>query len=339
MKEKNEQIIEAEIIQKPTKDFVLQFNGGIGKAIMATSFIKWLKEKYPDQKITIISPWPEIFEYSPHIYRNLPMHQAYLFEDYIKGKDFRSGEPYSLEEYYREENKMHCMELYPKSFGFHEYNEKPVAELFLTPGEKKDAENFKIQGSPAFTIQISGGVPQGAPQGVQKDDMAQRDLQLQIGTYIATHLIQRGFRVVQIAQQGEPQIPLPQVIRFNLPFRRMACLSPVIAGHIGIDSSMMHASAVFKTPQLIFFEQTHKDNLGYDYEGFFHVSKPEGMYCRPHVALPDNGGIYPYRDPKELKAAEWTNEEIQKSLDEFLHYVFKERLPKLYPNVNFGGQK
>jgi hypothetical protein len=331
-KKKEEKEEKEEVKEELQKDFVIQLNGGIGKSIMATSFVKWLKKKYPKQNISVISPWPEIFEYNPNIYRNLPIHQAYIYEDYIKGRDYRTGDPYQQIEYYREENKKHLMNVFPKSYGFNELNENPENEVYLTTGEQNDSEMFKLQGPPVFTIQFTGGIPQGAQVSPNKGDMAQRDMGVMMGQTIVNILLGKGFRVVQVCQGNEPK--LKGAITFNLPFRRFACLAPIIAGHIGIDSSMMHACSAFKTPQMIFWGQTHKDNLGYKYNGFFDKHKKDAMYCRPHCAMPDNGGVYSYKDSKEAKAMDWKPEEIKEAVEEFVEWVTKNRIPGLYPQKN-----
>jgi hypothetical protein len=327
MSEQKEEIVNKE------KDFVIQLNGGIGKCICATSMIKWVNDKYPDRKITVISPWPELFEYNPRVWRNLPMNQAYLYEDYIKGKDYRIGDPYNLIEYYREEKKEHICELYPKAYGFEEKDKYFETEFYTTVGEENDSINFKNSGPPVFTIQFHGGIPQGQPVPQHKSDGTQRDMQVQLGTAITNKLRQKGFRVLQVAQQNEPAIP--GALRMNLPFRRYICMIPQIVGHIGIDSSMMHGVATYKVPQLIFFGQTHKDNLGYKYDGFFAKHKKNAMYCRPHVGVPDNGGIYPYRDPAERTAMNWSLSELDKAVDEFIEYCGP-RVQKLYPNLRMN---
>ena len=319
------------------KPLVLQLGGGIGKAIMASSMIKWVNEKYPQRKITVISPWPEVFEYNPRVWRNLPMQQAYLFEDYIRGNDYRLGEPYNLEEYYRDEDKMHLMNVYPKAYRFEDYNEDPESEVYLNKGELKDSEVLKMQGPPVFTVQFTGGMPQGMqPKSpAEREDSNQRDMTPSMGQTVVNTLLKRGFRVIQVAQQHEPG--LQGVQRFNLPFRRFMAMCPNIAGHIGIDSSMMHACGAFKTPQLIFFGQTHPDNLGYKYEGSFIKMKPKGGYYRPRPGMPDNAGIYPYRHKDEEVAMDWKPDEVATAVEEFIEWVIKNRIPEIYPNMHMQG--
>jgi hypothetical protein len=301
------------------KRYVIQLNGGIGKAICATSFISWLYDQGKPE-ITVISAWPEIFERNPKIHRNLPLNQAYLFEDYIRGKDYRVGEPYHAIEYYRDKNKKHIMEVFPKSYSFDgkcSYDTHP-SEIILTEGELAEANQFAMQGQPIITLQATGGVPQGGvPNPSFKLDNSQRDMFFEAAKGIVKQLTEKGFRVLQICQKTEPKIE--GCIHLDMPFRKYVALIPHIKAHIGIDSSFMHACGAFKTPQLVFWGQTHVDNLGYQYPGTFNKWKKGAMECRPHVAMPDNAATMTY--PANDKAMDWTVEEVTPMVEELLKYL------------------
>ena len=179
-------------------NYVLEIVGGIGKHIMATSFIKWLNEKYPKRKIIVVSAYPELFEYNPRIYRNLKLGQPYLFEDYIKGDGYRKGDPYKLIEYYREEDKNHLMKLFPKAYGFNTMNLNPQSEIYLTKGEEMDGKVYCEQNKPLITFQPLGGLPPGMQPSRMKMDSSQRDLPPKLAMKIIQILTQRGFKVLQI---------------------------------------------------------------------------------------------------------------------------------------------
>ena len=300
-------------------NYVLECVGGLGKHVMFTSFIKWLSEKYPKSKITVLSAFPDLFEYNPRIYRNLHLSQPYLFEDYVKGNDYRFGEPYKMYEYYREKNKMHLMELYPKAYGFNEYNENPESELYLTKGEEMDGEIFRQQNGNYITFQSFGGLINGVMPNRMKMDSSQRDLDFELSCKIVAMFFKAGIKVVQARSQTER--PIPGTMQLNLPFRNWIPISKYSLGHVGIDSSMMHVAATMKKPQLIFWGGTHKDNLGYGGNGVFNVSSKESMHCRPHIQLPDREGVFPFRDKNDGKEFNYTNEELEKYVSEFINFI------------------
>lgn len=295
-----------------SKDFSIDITGGIGKNIMATSFIKWLSEEYPDQKITVISSFPEIFEYNPRIWRNLRIDMPYLFEDYLKKTDYRNGEPYQRHEYYDE--RKHLMEVYPLAYGF-KLNENPQSEIFLTQGEKDEAKMIVAHNNPLITMQVFGGVPPGHNIPQRKVDMGQRDMPMKMAQLISRELMTRGYKVMQIRNQNEPIIP--GTLQINLPFRNIIALASEIKGHIGIDSAMMHAVAVFKKPMMTFWSQTHVDNLGYKYEKSLNKFKKGSMQYRPAITMPDREGVFPYRDRSDAFAWDYSNKEIIKYINEF----------------------
>jgi len=300
-------------------NYVIEITGGIGKHIMATSFIKWLNEKYPKNKITVISAYPEIFEYNPRIYRNLRLGQPYLFEDYIKNNDFRKGEPYQLVEYYRENNKKHLMNVFPKAYGFNKLNENPETEIYLTKGEEMDGKIYNQQNSPLITFQAIGGLPPGMQPNRFKIDLNQRDMIPQLAMKIVQFLISKGFKILQIRGPTEP--PIPGTLQLQVPFRNILPILKYSVGHVGIDSSGMHGAAIFKKPQLIFWGGTHVDNLGYKYDGVFNVWKKCGMHCRPHLQVHDQEGLFPYKDKMEGFEFDYTDREIENHLNKFLEFL------------------
>jgi len=304
-----------------SKKISIEIAGGIGKHIMATSFVKWLNEKYPKKKIIVISAYPEIFEYNPRIWRNLRLGQPYLFEDYINGGDFRRGEPYSIEEYYRDKNKKHLMNVFPKAYGFNKLNDNPQSEIYLTNGEEMDGKVYNEQNKPLITFQPFGGLPPGMQPSRMKMDSSQRDMPPELALKIVQSLIKNGFKVLQL--RGPNEVPIPGTLQLQLPFRNIIPIIKHSIGHVGIDSCGMHAAAVFKKPQLIFWGGTHVDNVGYDYEGVFNIFNENSMHCRPRLQVHDQAAIFPYKDKKEGFEFDYSDSEIEKHINKFIEHIKK----------------
>ena len=81
------------------KDNFVIFNpeGGLGKIIASTAVIKYIQKKYPEHKVIVLTPWPEVFLNNKRIHRvfrsgNTP----YFYKDYLEGRDsiVLKGEPY-----------------------------------------------------------------------------------------------------------------------------------------------------------------------------------------------------------------------------------------------------
>ena len=304
-------------------DFVLEITCVSGKYIMDTNFIRWLNEKFPKDNIIVVSAHQDLFEYNPRVHRNLRLDQPYLFEDYIKGRDFRRGEPYACYEYYREKDKKHLMNLFPKAYGFEELNDKPETEVYLTKGEEMDGKMFCMQNNPLITIQAFGGLPNGAAANRGKIDSSQRDLPFKLACKITNILIQKGFKILQIRGKTEPIIP--GVLQIELPFRNLLPILKHSKGHIGIDSSGMHAAAIFKKPQLIFWGGTHKDNLGYIYEGFIDVISERAMHGRPVLQVHDRAGLFPYKNKNDGLEFEYSEKYLNEQIDKFIGVIKNEK--------------
>ncbi len=82
-----------------SKDNYVIFNpeGGLGKIIASTAVVRNIRAAYPDHKIIVVTPWPEVYLNNPNVERvyrsgNTP----YFYKDYIKGRQsiVLKGEPY-----------------------------------------------------------------------------------------------------------------------------------------------------------------------------------------------------------------------------------------------------
>ena len=305
------------------KKYTLLFNGGIGKHICATTMIRQIKEEEPDARIVTISGYPEIFLNNPKIYRNLHHMTSYIFDDYIKGSEFRTGDPYHWIEYYN--NKKHLSNLYPLAYRFPKENENIYPEIYLHQNEMREAEDLIVRSKkPVITIQSTGG-NQMIRQMKDPRQLSPRDLLQPIAQKIVDICVKEGFNLLQIRLPHE--YPLKDVMAFNnLPFRKYMALVPFISGHIGIDSAMMHAVAAFKKPSLIFWNNTNVDTLGYPYMTNINRDKcPTPMCSRPHVGMPDTVPEGGWQCPHNLICQQWSEEEIEKQVTEFLNKLKGEK--------------
>ena len=121
--------------------------------------------------------------------------------------------------------------------------------------------------------------------------------------------------------RGKPEPGIPGTLQVDLPFRNILPIIKNAAAHIGIDSSFMHAAAVFKKPQLIFWGGTHVDSFGYKYEGATNIYNQNGMHGRPYFAVHDRCALYPYKDKKEGLEFDYSNREIEKHINKFIDFI------------------
>lgn len=305
------------------KRYSILFSGGVGKAITATTFVRWLNQKEPDAELTIVSPWPEVFMQNRRVHRNLHINTSYIFDDYLNGTDFRNGEPYSWSDYFT--RSKHISELWPKALGFEGYNDNIEPELFFSDMELNAAKQGIAQIKPPIvTVQFQGG-NQPMPGGAKPNK--QRNLEFQYGQLVVNALNNAGFSVIQIRLPQETE--LKGVYSFNVPFRNQLCLLPYTAGHVGIDSSFMHAAAATKKPALIFWQATNVNNLGYPWmKNVINTKCPTPMCGRPHLGhLNDIVPGSPWTCPYNMACNSWDEALIIKSIDEFIEELKKNGTP------------
>ncbi len=311
------------------KKYTLLIKGGIGKHICSTTLVRYIKEKEPDSRITVISAFPEIFLNNPRIYRNLHHMTSYVFDDYINGTDFREGEPYQSKEFYT--NKKHLSNVYPIAYGFKEENKNIYPEIYLDENELRGAQDLvKNSPKPIVTIQTTGG-NQRIGQVKDPRQLNGRDMLPETAQKIVDICDKEGFNVVHVCLPHEYK--LKGVTGFkDLSFRKYIALVPYISGHIGIDSSMMHAVAAFKKPSLTLWGCTNVNALGYPYMANINRKAcPNPMCSRPHVGMPDlvpEGG---WKCPYDLVCRKWENKELEDNVMAFLKDIKEKDVPIKIP--------
>ena len=72
------------------KDNYVIFNpeGGLGKIIASTAVVRCIEAKYPDYKIIVLTPWPEVFLNNPRVHKVFKSGMTpYFYRDYLEGRE------------------------------------------------------------------------------------------------------------------------------------------------------------------------------------------------------------------------------------------------------------
>ena len=231
--------------------------GGMGKMICVTALLPKMQEKYGD--IILVNPYPEVFMYNPHLYRNLTYHEKYLYEDYVQDVNVISGEPYLTKEY-RFERK-HLIEAYCKVFDL-EYSATTLPEIYLSPEEETFGQGHASQGD-YILMHVTGGTSYYSPQNANNKPVKSRDWDIPIAQEFVTAFKKKypNIRVVQVALQTEPQ--LKDVIVTNLPSRMIFPLVKYAKTFVSIDGFVGHVSAAFNKKGVVLWGGTDPKRLSY----------------------------------------------------------------------------
>lgn len=250
--------------------------GGLGKIIASTAVIKFIKQKYPEHKIVVITPWAEVFLNNPRVDRVLKsgMH-PYFYKDYIEGRDsvVLKGEPYfNTKHLYSSQHliKSWC-ELHDLPF---EDDFKP--ELFYTPAETSYYAHNMQSDKPILVMQTNGG-----PYDLEKPYSWTRDMPHDQAQLLVNEL-KNTFKIYHIARASAPNLENVERVQ-DVPNKRLF-LALLFRSHrrLLIDSCLQHAAAAFEMPSTVCWIGTSPTAFGYDIHDNFTPDKPKlnrGSHC------------------------------------------------------------
>jgi len=236
------------------KTVIFFLQGGIGKHIAATAVAENISKNYPDRKLIVICPYPEVFLNNPFVYRIYRSNSAqYFYEDFIKNKDviFLGNEVYQSNEYVVE-NK-HLIESWCNMFGLKYTGENP--RLFLNYAEAIDAARKYNRNKKSIIIQTNGGGNEGPNYNWARDlpDFLVKDL---------IDSLKDQYHIFHIGRRD--QISYEHTEKIDTHFRELFCLFALTEKRLLIDSFAQHASAALMLPSTVCWIGTSPDKLGYN---------------------------------------------------------------------------
>ena len=242
------------------KDNYIIFNpeGGLGKIIASTAVIKNIQEKYPEYKIIVLTPWPEIYLNNPRVHRvyksgNTP----YFYKDYLEGRNsiVLKGEPYYNTNHLY--GKTHLIESWCELFDLpFDKNIKP--ELYFTIAEKNYYATNITGDKPILVMQTTGG-----NYVDEKKYSWTRDLPHQQAQILADNL-SKIYKIIHISRKNG--YVLNNVERVDEVSNKRTLISILMRSEkrLLIDSCLQHAAAAFDLPSTVCWVGTSPNVFGYD---------------------------------------------------------------------------
>ena len=232
--------------------------GGLGKIIASTAVVRAIKQKYPDHKIIVISPWFQVFDGNPNIYRAFPSgNTPFFYQDYILGREsiVLKGEPYfNTKHLYQKQSLAESWcGLFDLPF---DGNNNP--ELFYNDVEIKSLDGILQGDKPILMMQTNGG-----PYESTKKYCWTRDLPFDQVQILANEL-SKNYTIVQVARPNCNKIPNAVMVN-DLPDKRVLLgLLLKTEKRILIDSCLQHAAAAFNLPSTVCWVGTSPKVFGYE---------------------------------------------------------------------------
>lgn len=235
------------------KTVIFFLQGGIGKHIAATAVAENISKNYPDRKLIVICPYPEVFLNNPFVYRVYRSTAVqYFYEDFIKNKDtiFLGNEVYQANEYIVE-NK-HLIEAWCNMFNLKYTNENP--RLFLNDAEVIDAARKYNRNRPILVMQTNGGA-EGSGYSWSRD----------LPPFLVQDIINSlkdNYHIYHISRPDQQNYE--NVEKINGNWREVFALLMLSQKRLFMDSFAQHACAALMLPSVVCWIATCPDKLGYN---------------------------------------------------------------------------
>jgi hypothetical protein len=235
-------------------NIIFQINGGIGKVIAGTAICASIKSKYPDDKLIVVSGYPDVFLGNKNVDRAYAFgQQAYFYKEYIENQEIMvfGHDPYLEAKHIK--NEEHLIETWCKLYDLPVT--KTVGEVFLTQREVDFFSKKFVSDKPILLLQTNGGA-----ESDQKYSWA-RD----IPSYVVENVIYQfkdEYNIVHIRR--DDQLQYEGTFGVSDTFRALLVLISLSDKRLLMDSFGQHAAAALDKPSTVLWICNSPKVFGYD---------------------------------------------------------------------------
>lgn len=255
-------------------NIIFQINGGIGKVIASTAICASIKSKYPDDKLIVVSGYPDVFLGNPNVDRAYAFgQQAYFYKEYIENQEVMvfAHDPYMEAKHIKQEE--HLIETWCKLYGLPVT--KTVGELFLTQREIDFFSKKFVSDKPIFLMQTNGGAESDIKYSWARD----------IPSYVVENIIhefKEQYNIVHIRR--DDQLQYEGTFGVSDTFRALLVLITISEKRLLMDSFGGHAAAALNKPSTVLWVTNSPKVFGYD----LHTN----IIANPETTNPELRGAY-----------------------------------------------
>lgn len=275
-------------------NIILQINGGLGKSVMGTAVCKSLREQYPDDKIIVITGYPDVFLNNPNVDRCL-LHSElkYFYQDYVKDGDFMfyGQEPYLENSYIKKECSL--IDTWCNLY------QLPIVqqhgEIYLTKREI-DFYSRKYQFQKPIMILQTSGAAGDLIYNWTRD----------IPPMFAQSIVNRYKHEYEILHiKRENQISYDGVFDFTDNIRAVAVMIALSHKRILMDSSCQHIAAALHKPSNVLWITTSPEVYGYSMHNNIIANPETKIVSLPNAFLSKydligNVSEFPYNSESDI---------------------------------------
>jgi hypothetical protein len=235
-------------------NIIFQINGGIGKVIAGTAICASIKSKYPNDKLIVVSGYPEVFLGNPNVDRAYAFgQQQYFYQEYIEKEEVIvfAHDPYLEAKHIKCEE--HLIETWCKLYDLPVV--KTVGELFLTKREIDFYSAKYTSNKPMLLMQTNGGAPSDLKYSWARD----------IPSYVVENVVYKfkdDYNIVHIRRDDQPQYDGTFGVSDN--FRGLLVLIQLSDKRLLMDSFGQHAAAALNKPSTVLWICNKPNVFGYE---------------------------------------------------------------------------
>jgi len=266
----------------PTDKFaIIHLEGGHGKQVMATAFIRAVKKAYPEYKIIVTTSWDGPFFYNPDVYRFYTFGQMqYFFDDYMKA----DTKVFKQEVYFSEDHIMqrkHLINSWCDMYGIP--NDRINPKIYLNPREIEIArDKIKPDARPIMLLQTHGG-----GQGQYSKKSWARDMPIETAQQLVDHFAPT-YRILHLRREDQPALQGVELL--SLPFRELYAVFPLSTKRLFIDSFAQHVATALDLQSVVCWIANKPEIFGYK----------ENINILPHANIVKEFNRFSYIDQFDI---------------------------------------
>jgi hypothetical protein len=235
-------------------NIIFSIQGGLGKSILGTAVCKSIRKKYPNDKLIVLTGYPEVFTNNKEVDMAFGLGQeTYFFNKYIDGQQVKifANEPYLVTEHIL--NQEHVIETWCKMFGLEYNGEMPSVEL--NEREKMFYFNKYQTEKPIFILQTHGGAPQQESKYSWARDIPRNVIHSVIEEF------KKDYQIFHIKR--EDQFGFENTTALTESFKGVACMIYRSEKRLLMDSFGQHTAAALNKHSSVLWICNKPNVFGY----------------------------------------------------------------------------
>jgi hypothetical protein len=237
------------------KNIIFQVNGGIGKSILSTAVCKAIKKKYPNDKLIVVSGYPDVFTNSKDVDMAFGFGQeGYFFTKYIENQEIEimALEPYVVTEHILQSE--HLIETWCKLCNVPYNGEQP--EVFINDRERTFFQEKYKSEKPILLIQTNGGIEQQQVKYSWARDIPRHIVQAVINEF------RNDYNIVQIKREDQYGFEGTFAVTDNI--KGISVLIEMSEKRLLMDSFGQHTAAALNKPSTVLWIANKPEVFGYE---------------------------------------------------------------------------